>query len=71
MIVELVSDEQMVDRIIDLSCDYDIRVGAPCFRDQKKFFNSLKTNPRMREAARDYLHCRIQDMPKVLGMHVW
>ena len=71
MMLELVSDEQMVDRIIILSCDYDIGMGVPSFQAQKAFFNSLRTCPRMREAARAYLHGEIKDMPRVVGLHVW
>lgn len=68
---ELMSDEQMVERIIELSCDYDMSVGAPSFAEQREFFQSLKSNPRMVESAKAFLNGDIQEMPRVVGLHVW
>lgn len=68
---ELLSDEQMITRIIDLSCDYDMTLGAPSFLEQRIFFSGLRHNPVLREAARMYLRGDLDKMPCIMGMHVW
>lgn len=65
------SDEQAIDLVIQASCNYDNSLGLQSFLQQRKFFQSLNTCPRMREAARAYLNGEVQDMPRIVGMHVW
>lgn len=66
--IQLMTTWQAMQKLIELSCVYDVSEGAPSIKFQRQFFSRMMWDMRMLVPAYEYLHGMREDMPRVHGL---